>query len=38
MQAILDLQKMDAPINATALGDSCTSSDHHCCNDEVEEN
>jgi hypothetical protein len=33
MQAILDLQKMEAPTVAeTALGSSCTSSNSSCCN------
>jgi len=33
MQTILDLQKLEAPAaDATALGDSCTSSWSNCCN------
>ena len=35
MQAILDLQKLQAPATeATALGDSCSSSRSNCCNNQ----
>lgn len=37
MQAILELQKMEAQqSDVSAFGSSCTSSNNNCCNNEAE--
>ena len=37
MQDILDLQKLNAPLQARDAADSCTSSWSNCCNDDQDQ-